>query len=266
MSRPFILLRNSTWKCIPKQGQYGPAVYFADPVKQLQAWEVSEYIATAEGALTISLPIPTPMPSEDTTIEDSDDDLDGTQRLLESSFDARGTSSRDCVLGRQQPYSPLPATWSNRSRDAVRSVRPRIQLASATSCSEPAPQPTADCATQLNETSDLCMFEPTTDIGGSSPAPAIGLLSSPPIGNPDGASASNPVNLDDDTNGKCAPALHSSRSLSRMEEETIVALDKAWTKATKEYNALCTDEFPDAVIASMARQLSPEENSKDTFW
>ena len=91
MSRPFILLRNSTWKCIPKRGQYGPTVYIANLVKQLQAWEVSQYITTAEGALTINLPIPTPLQSEDTTIEESDEDLDGTQWSLETTFGSRAT-------------------------------------------------------------------------------------------------------------------------------------------------------------------------------
>lgn len=71
------------------------------------------------------------------------------------------------------------------------------------------------------------MFEPTTDIGGSSPAPGIGVLNGPLIGNLEGASASNPMNLDNDTNRECAQALHNSRSLSQLEEETIIALDEA---------------------------------------
>ena len=45
----------------------------------------------------------------------------------------------------------------------------------------------------------------------------------------------------------------------------MIALDDEWTKATKEYNSLCTEELPDTIIASMAGDCSPEQNSKDAF-
>ena len=81
-----------------------------------------------------------------------------------------------------------------------------------------------------------------------------------------GASSSNPVDLDDDMATLSYREIYDSRVLSSLEEETMIALDNEWTKATKEYNSLCTDELPNIVIASMAGNCSPEQNSKDAFW
>ena len=81
-----------------------------------------------------------------------------------------------------------------------------------------------------------------------------------------GASSSNPVDLDDDMGTLSCREIYDSRVFSSLEEETMIALDDEWTKATKEYNSLCTEELPDIVIASMAGDCSPEQNSKDAFW
>ena len=117
----------------------------------------------------------------------------------------------------------------------------------------------------MDEREVLISGEHNTNIGGSSPYPRIRVDNGPTVPNVHGASASNPINLDDDMIEECTRSLPNSHCLSQLEEETIVALDEAWTKATKEYNSLCIDVFPDAVIASMAREQSPEEKSKDTF-
>ena len=81
-----------------------------------------------------------------------------------------------------------------------------------------------------------------------------------------GASSSNPVDLDNDMATLSSREIYNSQSLSSLEEETIIALDDEWTKVTKEYNSLCTNELLDTVIASMARDCSPEQKSKDAFW
>ena len=81
-----------------------------------------------------------------------------------------------------------------------------------------------------------------------------------------GASSSNPVDLDNDMGTLSCREIYDSRVLSSLEEETMIALDDEWTKATKEYNSLCTEELPNTVIASMAGDCSPEQNSKDAFW
>lgn len=254
MSRPFILLRNSTSKSIPKRGQYGLAVYIADPEKQLKPWEVFQYIATAEGALTINLPVALPLLSEDVTDDDSEDEMDCTQRTIdfrENIVEPLGNNSR---LSRQQPYDCLLAMWSSRTNDVGCSVRPRIQEETTGSWSHHTvlQHPIVSGSTNMD-----------TPPPQRQNCNGIGV---PIVGNSQGASSSNPLDLDDDMSASYARSAYANRSLSQYEEETLIALDEEWNRATKEYNSLCIDELPDVLIASMAGDRSPEHNSKDTFW
>ena len=84
--------------------------------------------------------------------------------------------------------------------------------------------------------------------------------------NSQGASSSNSIDLDDDMATLSSREIYDSWSLSSLEVETMIALDDEWTKATKKYNSLCTDELLDTAIASMAGNCSPKQNSKDAFW
>ena len=143
-------------------------------------------------------------------------------------------------------------------------MRPRIQL-----ISEPITQhhPIVDRTTIAPKTQDQVMTsEERVDIIGTRiPPPSAQDRNALSTGPDQGASFSNLVNLDDDMLELSNRNFHNGQGLSHL-EETIIALDEDWMKATKEYNALYTDKFPDAIIARIAQEQSPEQNSKEIFW
>ena len=104
--------------------------------------------------MTISLPIPPPLQSDDTSGDDSNDHLDGTQRTIDyPENQLEPPRSNEAHTGRQQPYGGLPSTWSSRSTEIGRSMGPRIPLGTTSSLLEPAIEqpPTSSRTVDLND-------------------------------------------------------------------------------------------------------------------